>query len=363
MKISIDCRGLAWLTFASLALGACSVGPDFVRPRPQVTGPLVADCSRGRAAAVRRLGGPRQPPMCGRIRKGRWSGGTGFEDPTLDSLISRAVGANLDLRAAVLRIEEARAQRAVAASAWLPTLAFDASYTRQRFSETTPSGALFNTVGNVHLPGGASISFPNPYNQFQLSGAVSWEIDLFGRVRRSVEAADANVQVSIEDYRAVRIAMLADVAQSYMQLRGAQVRLRVAQENLGVIDELLDLTRQRLAAGLTTHIDVSNARAQAEVTRAQIPAFELEITQDVNQLSRLLGREPEALRAQLEPAAPVPGRTVASVPSVFRPSSRGTGPISVRGRGEAACGHRAGRGCRRGSVSPPDAERGRRRTV
>jgi NodT family efflux transporter outer membrane factor (OMF) lipoprotein len=121
-----------------------------------------------------------------------------------------------------------------------------------------------------------------------------------------VEAADANVQVSIEDHHAVQVTMLADVAQSYMQLRGAQTRLRVAQENLGVIEELLDLTRQRLAAGLTTHIDVSNALAQAEVTRAQIPAFELEITQDVNQLSRLLGREPEALRAELERAAPVP---------------------------------------------------------
>ena len=298
-------RGLECLMLASLALGACTVGPDFVRPQPQmpdhwsqtalVTAPPHTEASAAAATSSVREE-PEEPVEW-------WHR---FEDPTLDSLISRAVDANLDLRAAVLRIEEARAQRAVAASAWLPTLALDASYTRQRFSETTPSGALFNTVGNVHLPGGAAISFPNPYNQFQLSGSASWEIDVFGRVRRSVEAADANVQVSIEDHRAVQIAMLADVAQSYVRLRGAQTRLRVAQENLGVIDELLELTRQRLAAGLTTHIDVSNARAQAEVTRAQIPAFELEITQDVNQLSRLLGREPEALRAELEPAAPVP---------------------------------------------------------
>ena len=98
---------------------------------------------------------------------------------------------NLDLRAAVLRIDEARAQRAIAAAAFWPTVSLDASYTRQRFSETTPTGVLFNSVGNVHLPGGASVSIPNPYNQFQLSAGASWEIDLFGRVRRAVEAADA----------------------------------------------------------------------------------------------------------------------------------------------------------------------------
>ena len=334
-------RGVECLMLASLALGACTVGPDFVRPQPQVPdhwsqtalGAAPSHTEGPAAAVTSNVREEAEAPVDWWHR---------FEDPTLDSLISRAVDANLDLRAAVLRIEEARAQRAVAASAWLPTLALDASYTRQRFSETTPTGSLFSTVGNVHFPGGASISIPNPYDQYQLSGSASWEIDLFGRVRRSVEAADANVQVSIEDHRAVGVAMLADVAQSYMQLRGAQTRLRVAQENLGVIEELLDLTRQRLAAGLTTHIDVSNARAQAEVTRAQIPAFELEITEDVNQLSRLLGREPEALRAELERAAPVPG--VPSRNGYWRAGRARAAPARhPRGRGEAACGHRAGR--------------------
>jgi NodT family efflux transporter outer membrane factor (OMF) lipoprotein len=131
-------------------------------------------------------------------------------------------------------------------------------------------------------------------------------MDLFGRVRRSVEAADASLQVSVEDQRSVRVAVLADVAQSYTELRGAQARLRVATENLGTIEELLDLTRQRLAAGLTTHIDVSNAGAQASATRAELPAYELQITEDINQLSKLLAREPEALRGELGTPAPVP---------------------------------------------------------
>jgi NodT family efflux transporter outer membrane factor (OMF) lipoprotein len=110
----------------------------------------------------------------------------------------------------------------------------------------------------------------------------------------------------VEDRRAVMVSVLADVAQSYMELRGAQARLRVAQENLATINELLDLTRQRLAAGLTTHIDVSNATAQATATRAELPAMELQITQSTNQLSQLLGQEPGALRTELESDRPLP---------------------------------------------------------
>lgn len=295
---------------AALLAAACTVGPDFVRPKPQTP-----EHWSSQATAPRTLpqppaaANPAQSPQPGTVSERTaelrtwW---TGFSDPELDSLIERALNSNLDLRAAVLRIEEARAQRAVAAAAFWPTLALDASYTRQRFSETTPTGSLFSSVGSIHLPGGAGINIPNPYNQFQLSAGASWEIDLFGRVRRSVEAAAAGEQVSVEDHRAVMVSVLADVAQSYLELRGAQTRLRVARENLATVNELLDLTRQRLAAGLTTHIDVSNATAQATLIRAELPTFELQITEGINQLSELLGREPAALRAELDSEAPVP---------------------------------------------------------
>ena len=266
----------------------------------------------------------------------------GFGDPLLDSLIERAVKSNLDLRAAMLRIDEARAQRAISASAYWPTLSVDGSYTRQRFSETTPTGSLFNSVGNLHLPGGASVSIPNPYNQYQLSADASWEIDLFGRVRRSVEAAQAAQQVSIEDHRAMLVSVTADLAQSYVELRGAQARLRVATANLATIDELLDLTRQRLAAGLTTHIDVSNAAAQAGATRAELPAIAVQITQSVNQISQLLGREPEALRALLQEPAPVPLPPQAT--SIGLPAELGAAAAGhPRSRGQFACRHRADR--------------------
>jgi NodT family efflux transporter outer membrane factor (OMF) lipoprotein len=270
-----------------ILLAGCTVGPNFVRPTPQVP----AHWSPSQATTE-------QADLSAWWRE--------FNDPTLSSLIDRSVTSNLDLRAAVLRIEEARAQRDVSASAFWPRLSVDAAYSRQRISETTPTGSLLSSAGNIHLPGGGGVSIPNPYSQYQLSADASWEIDLFGRVRRSVEAADASIQVSIEDGHAVQVSLLADVAQSYMALRGAQSRLQLANENLATLGELLELTRARGAAGLTTHIDVGNAIAQESATRAELPAFELQITLNINQLSQLLAREPEALRAELQTAAPVP---------------------------------------------------------
>jgi multidrug efflux system outer membrane protein len=280
-------------------LAACTVGPNFVRPTPQAPDHWSAQATAPSDDPAPHSGVTEQSADL----RTWWSA---FDDPELDSLIERAMISNLDLRAAVLRIDEGRAQRAISAAAYWPILSVDASYERQRFSVTTPTGALFNAVGSAHAPGGANASVPNPYNQFQLSAGASWEIDLFGRVRRSVEAADATLQVSVEDHHAVMVSVLADVSQSYMELRAAQARLAIAKENLATIDELLDLTRQRRAAGLTTQIDVINAIAQDTATRAELPAFNLEITQSINQLSQLLAREPQALRAELDGAAPVP---------------------------------------------------------
>lgn len=280
-------------------LAACTVGPNFVRPTPQAPDHWSAQATAPSDDPAPHSGVTEQSADL----RTWWSA---FDDPELDSLIERAMISNLDLRAAVLRIDEGRAQRAISAAAYWPILSVDASYERQRFSVTTPTGALFNAVGSAHAPGGANTSVPNPYNQFQLSAGASWEIDLFGRVRRSVEAADAALQVSVEDHRAVMVSVLADVSQSYMELRAAQARLAIAKENLATIDELLDLTRQRRAAGLTTQIDVINAMAQDTATRAELPVFDLEITQSINQLSQLLAREPQALRAELDGAAPVP---------------------------------------------------------
>ncbi len=277
----------------------CTVGPQFVQPTPQAP-------AHWSARALASPGEPQPASAVSELAAQQAAWWTAFNDAQLTSLAQRGLESNLDLRLAVLRIEEARAERDVMAAGYWPTLSAQGSFTRQRLSDTTPTGALFNSVGNLRLPGGAGISIPNPYNQYQLSADASWEIDLFGRVRRAVEAADAGVQVSIEDRRAVLVSVLADVAQDYIELRGAQAHLSIAMENLATIDELRDLTQQRRDAGMTTDVDVGNAIAQSTATRAELPAFDLQVTHSVNQLSQLLGREPEALRAELDSAATVP---------------------------------------------------------
>jgi NodT family efflux transporter outer membrane factor (OMF) lipoprotein len=282
----------ALLAIAAVGLVGCSVGPNFKRPDPHVP-------SGWSPASVSSAVTPESQSVV------NWW--TTFQEPMLTSLIERSAESNLDLRAAVLRITEARTQREVAAAAFWPTVDANASFTRQRLSEATATGAAFTRFGNVSIPGfPVSGSFPNPYNQFQLGASASWEVDLFGRVRRSVEAANADLQGSVEDQHAVLVSLCADVARSYIELRGAQLRKEVTERNLATEKELYELTSQRRAVGLTTELDVANAGAELDSTRAQVPQLDRDVTQDINQLSLLLGREPDTLRAELESVRPVP---------------------------------------------------------
>jgi multidrug efflux system outer membrane protein len=287
---------LSPLAGALLAAG-CNVGPNFARPDPKVPPQWVATAVAPGSERASKARDDAEPVAQWWLQ---------FNDATLQSLIERAVGANLDLKIAVQRVEEARAERDVTGSQAWPHLSVGAGYSRQRLSETTPTGALFSSVGQLPLPGGQHVRVPLTYNQFQVDADASWEIDLFGRVRRAVEAANAQVQVSMEDEHAVQLTLLSDVAQSYIQLRGAQRRLATALENVATLTELLELTRQRRDAGLTTDEDVSRSAAQLSSTRADLPAYDLQITDSINRLSALLGREPDALRGELSAATPIP---------------------------------------------------------
>lgn len=281
---------------AALPLG-CSVGPDFKHPDPRVPAQWSPTATKIPDTVRTTIDTDAQTVIT-------WW--TTFQEPMLTSLIERSTGSNLDLRAAVLRITEARTEREVAAAAFLPSASANASFTRQRLSEATATGAAFTGFGEASIPGLPAISFPNPYDQYQLGASASWEIDLFGRVRRSVEAANADLLASIEDQHAVLVSLCADVARSYIELRGSQYRRDVTQRSLATQQELYDLTRQRQAVGLTTDLDVANAAAQRDSTQALIPQLEREVTLDINQLSLLMGREPDGLRTELEAARNVP---------------------------------------------------------
>ena len=132
------------------------------------------------------------------------------------------------------------------------------------------------------------------------------ELDLWGRVRRSVESAQASELASVEAQRGVLLSALADVARDYLQLRGAQLRLAIARENLQSSEQSLQLTQQRAAGGVTTDLDVANASAQVHTISAEIPGLEQQAASLINALSLLLGQPPNALRADLEQAKPVP---------------------------------------------------------
>jgi multidrug efflux system outer membrane protein len=280
----------------AIALAGCTVGPNFVRPIP-----LTSAHWSPPPATPRPIDNLRESTITEETANLRrwWAD---FNDPTLSSLIERSMASNLDVRAAVLRIEEARAQRGVTAASLWPSLSTNASYVRARTSETTATGSLFNSIGTA--TGGSSI--PNTTNQYQLGANVSWEVDLFGRVRRSVEVADANIEASVEDQHAALVSLQGDVAQSYIELRGAQLRKATAEQSIATTTELLELAQKRRAVGLTSDIDVVEATAQLTATRAQWPAFDFAITQAINQLSHLLGQEPEGLRGELNSSAPIP---------------------------------------------------------
>jgi outer membrane protein, multidrug efflux system len=297
----INCIALCATSVAPVLWG-CTLGPDFTQPRPETPASFVTGTAMASPAQTIKID-------AAPADEGAWW--ARFGDPELSALIALAGGDNFDLRQAALRIAEAREQVSIAAAANYPTFGGDTSYMRQRFSETTAQGRLFGQVGKLGaaIPGASAVAlptFPNPYDQFQIGFDASWEPDLFGRVRRSIEAADADMQASVEDSHSVLVSLESEIAHDYIDLRTAQLKLTIARENLTVARDILLLAQQRRQAGLTNEIDVHSAAAQATATEALIPQLERQIETDMNQLSFLLGREPGALRSELASGKPIP---------------------------------------------------------
>jgi NodT family efflux transporter outer membrane factor (OMF) lipoprotein len=228
-------------------------------------------------------------------------------DTTLARLLNEATRANLDVRAAEARVRGARAARSEVAFDLAPTVTFGGGYTRQRLS-----GATF-PIGSGTFP-----------DQSIWDGGfdASWELDLFGRVRRNVQAQGAFVAVSREDLRNVQVSLTAELARAYFELRGAQEQLTVAQRNAENQRRTLLVTRQRLDAGRGTAFDTERAQAQLSFTLASIPTLEARVRQAQYQIGVLVGRPPAAVAAELDQVAPLPAFPatvrVASPDSVVR---------------------------------------------
>jgi NodT family efflux transporter outer membrane factor (OMF) lipoprotein len=222
-----------------------------------------------------------------------------FHDPELDSLIERAVRANLDLKMAASRLQEARAARGVARSSLLPSVESSDSLQRVR-------GGL--TQGVFHPNAGSQSSLLAPFetNIFQQGFDASWEIDFFGGKRHALEAATADVAAMEEARHDTRISLLAEVARNYSELRGVERRLEIAQKNIRLQADSLDLTKVRAEAGLGTELDVERQASQLAATKATVPALEAALQTSIHRLSVLLGEEPGTLSGELTEGKPLP---------------------------------------------------------
>jgi NodT family efflux transporter outer membrane factor (OMF) lipoprotein len=258
----------------ALALACKSVGPDYDTPRPEL--PAVWQESASTDAFE-----SSEPALTD-----WWQH---LQDPLLDELVVRATHQSLDLREALARVAEARALRGGAAADRWPTVDALASYERQGESDNTPFGSFV------------------PDSDLYTAGLdAAWELDLWGRVRRSVEAADADLAATVEDARDVSVVVASEVAFQYVELRALQRRLEIAQRNLSLQQQTHDLVQGRYEAGLVGQSDVAQARTNLEATRARLPEFEASLRAAQNRLAVLLGQPPGTLAAELEAVRPIP---------------------------------------------------------
>ncbi|MDM0022353.1 efflux transporter outer membrane subunit [Variovorax sp. J22R187] len=259
--------GLALM--GALLLGACTtVGPDFQRPAV----PWLPDW-KGGSLDEAIAAGPR-PASAGQLQVW-WRT---FNDPVLDQLIAEAQRVNPGVRTAGMRIMEARAQLGIAGSTLYPQV-------------QQATGELLN-VG-TRRAGGPDSSAAS----FGLGARISWELDFWGKFRRSIEAADAGYLASIAQYDDVQVLMAAQVAGLYAAIRTTEARLRIARENAALQRRSLDITELLFKSGGDSELDVQQAKAQYLGTLATIPQLEIALRQNQNALSTLLARPPGPLPA------------------------------------------------------------------
>lgn len=237
-----------------------------------------------------------------------------FQDPVLSELIQSSYNQNLDLRIAGTRILQARAQQAIAVGSLFPQSqeAFG-QYNRVNLSKNEANNPT-SLVGV--LPPGVSSPFTNYFSDWQAGFNLSWELDFWGRFRRYVESANAQLDASVEDYDAVLVTLQADIATNYTRYRVAQQRIKIAQDNVHIQEEVLALADEKFRVGTSTKLDVEQARSVLEQTRSTIPAFEIELGQANDTLCTLLGMPPQDLALRLGPGTNTADGPIPHTPTV-----------------------------------------------
>lgn len=276
------------VSILALALAACTVGPDHVRPTLPVP------------PAYSGVDGSAQPSPQPVPDADFWNA---FDDPVLTYLVDEALLANHDLRIALARYDSANALLRGARFDALPTVTASGQASDSRASEDQLPG-----VDRAARDG----------ERYSAGIDVAWELDLFGRVRRGIEASRANTAAAAADLGALQVSIVAGTVQSYIDLRGLQERLRVARANADNQRETLRIVQARLDAGSATDFDRSRASAQLEATLARVPALEAEATVLMHRIAVLTGKAPSDLLTQLEQPAGLP-----AIPAAVDPGTPG----------------------------------------
>lgn len=269
-------RKIPILLVAALSIAGCTVGPEYRRPEPAMAPAFL------RAAAIDTRGADA-------------SWWRGFDDPLLVTLVDRAVAGNTDLAQARARIDQSRAAARAAGAALLPVLDGTGGVTTLSQSRDTAIGRITRAVGG-----------PRGYTEYAVGTAASWEIDLFGGLRRDREAARDDLAATEASTGAVAVAVAAETADAYLTLRAFQARLAVARDqerNQALLD---DLVRRRVDQGIAAERDRNRTIAQLEGVRAAMAPLRAGIAAQLNRLDVLVGEAPGSNRAMLIETRPIP---------------------------------------------------------
>src|SRR5438876_4551881 len=269
------------LAFAASMTG-CAVGPKYHRPtvnlQPFHNAPSIATGTTSLPA----------PPL------DQWW--TGFRDPELTRIVKRALDENLDLAAAMTRVQQARAAAQGAGARRMPSGNLYASTTTLHQSTESMTGRLAS-----HLPG-----YSRTQNYYDLGFIASWETDLFGGLKKGAQAATAEAQAAEASQTGTRITVAAEAADAYMQIRGAQARLIFAKDQISTDEHLVELVQQRKDAGIASDRELAQAQALLSQAKATIPLLTVSLEAQLNRLDVLMGAQPGTYAAELTSVADIP---------------------------------------------------------
>lgn len=279
---------MKWQIFFVIVLSSCAVGPNYEPPEDTITGSWVVEDSCDISTAQDDI-------------HSWWKV---FGDEKLTKYIQKARDYNYDILQASSHILQARALRRMAASSFYPQISTDVNATKSYFSKNGPAFTFGTEPDTPGLP--FTLQVPQIQNLFNLFFDATWEIDLFGKTRRAVEAADAVIGRTIEEYHDTMVTILAEVARNYIELRSSQKKEDLIKKNIELLQAKEEIIKLQFIFGYVNKLDVENIQASLFEEQSKLPGIKAQIHQNIYALSVLIGKQPENLLHELLQMEPLP---------------------------------------------------------